>query len=38
LADAAVQYFTNVDTAMKTYGTSIEGFGKTATTTIDNVS
>lgn len=38
LADAAVQYFTNVDTAMKTYGTSIEGFGKTATTTIDSVS
>ena len=38
LADAAVQYFTNVDTAMKTYGTSIEGFGRTATTTIDNVS
>ena len=38
LADAAVQYFTNVDTAMKTYGTSIEGFGKTATTTIDSIS
>ena len=38
LADAAIQYFGNVDTAMKTYGTSIEGFGRTATTTIDNVS
>ena len=38
LADAAIQYFGNVDTAMKTYGTSIEGFGRTTTTTIDNIS
>lgn len=38
LADAAIQYFGNVDTAMKTYGTSIEGFGRTTTTIIDDIS
>ena len=38
LANAAMQYFKNVDEAMNKYGTTISSFGTTATTTIDNIS
>jgi hypothetical protein len=38
LGTAAMSYFANVETAMNKYGTSINGFGTTVTTTVGNIS
>ena len=38
LANAAMKYFENMDDAFNKYGTSINGFGTTVTTTVENIS